>query len=238
MVRDSEQSRFLGRTYGWMAFALFVSAASAFVSATLLAQAMYVPGANAAFVYRSAMMGFAVAAVVEIGLVWWLSASIRRISVTAATVGFVVYSVINGVTLSTIFFAYDITSIAYAFFATALTFCVMSVYGMRTKRDLHSAGRYLMMGVVGVIIASAVQFVISLITRRPLYMLDMLISVAVVVIFTCLTAYDTQKLLRTSQYANGSDDYKKVSIFAALQLYLDFINILLALLRLFGRRRN
>ncbi|MCR5724483.1 MAG: Bax inhibitor-1/YccA family protein [Treponema sp.] len=238
LPRESEQSRFMARTYGWMAFALFLSAVSAFVTATLLATRMYAPAANPRAVYQSVMGFFMVCAIAEIALVWWLSASIRRISVGAATIGFVVYSVLNGVTLSTIFFAYDFSSIAGAFFSTAITFCVMSLYGLRTKRNLMSFGRYLMMGVIGILIASLVQFVLSLITRQPLYLLDMLISVAVVVVFTALTAYDSQKILRTAQYADGSEAYKKVAILGALELYLDFINILLALLRLFGKRRS
>lgn len=237
MPQESEQSRFMARTYGWMAFALFLTAASAFATATVLALKM-AQVASARMVYQNTMMVFGAAALVEIGLVWWLSASIRRISIAAATIGFVVYALLNGVTLSTIFFAYEFSSIAYAFFATALTFGVMCIYGMKTKRNLMSMGRYLMMGLIGIIIASVVQFVLSLITHQPLTMLDMLISIAIVVVFTGLTAYDSQKILRTAQYADGSDAYKKVAILGALELYLDFINILLALLRLFGRRRS
>lgn len=94
-----------------------------------------------------------------------------------------------------------------------------------------------MMGLFGVIIANLIQFVISMITGNPLTIFDFLISIACVAIFTGLTAYDTQKLVAIAENANGSDDYKKVSIIAALELYLDFINLFLALLRLFGKRR-
>lgn len=225
----SERSRFVGRTYGWMALALFVSAASAFMVAnsyTLLK-----------LIFGHGIVGWLVLAVAEIGLVIWLSASIRKISVTAAVAGFVAYAVLNGATLSSIFFVYRIDSIASAFFTTALLFGVMSVYGMRTKSDLTSLGRYLMMGLIGVILASLVGGIVSLITKTPLSMLNVLISVATVVIFTGLTAYDAQKIMRTAAHANGNDDYKKVSILAALELYLDFINLLLALLRLFGKKR-
>ena len=225
----SERSRFVGRTYGWMALALFVSAASAFIVAnsyTLLK-----------LIFGHGIVGWLVLAVAEIGLVIWLSASIRKISVTAAVAGFVAYAVLNGATLSSIFFVYRIDSIASAFFTTALLFGVMSVYGMRTKSDLTSLGRYLMMGLIGVILASLVGGIVSLVTKTPLSMLNILISVATVVIFTGLTAYDAQKIMRTAAHANGNDDYKKVSILAALELYLDFINLLLALLRLFGKKR-
>lgn len=225
----SERSRFVGRTYGWMALALFVSAASAFMVAnsyTLLK-----------LIFGHGIVGWLVLAVAEIGLVIWLSASIRKISVTAAVAGFVAYAVLNGATLSSIFLVYRIDSIASAFFTTALLFGVMSVYGMRTKSDLTSLGRYLMMGLIGVILASLVGGIVSLVTKTPLSMLNVLISVATVVIFTGLTAYDAQKIMRTAAHANGNDDYKKVSILAALELYLDFINLLLALLRLFGKKR-
>ena len=225
----NERSRFVGRTYGWMALALFVSAASAFMVAnsyTLLK-----------LIFGHGIVGWLVLAVAEIGLVIWLSASIRKISVTAAVAGFVAYAVLNGATLSSIFLVYRIDSIASAFFTTALLFGVMSVYGMRTKSDLTSLGRYLMMGLIGVILASLVGGIVSLVTKTPLSMLNILISVATVVIFTGLTAYDAQKIMRTAAHANGNDDYKKVSILAALELYLDFINLLLALLRLFGKKR-
>ena len=129
-------------------------------------------------------------------------------------------------------------SIAAAFFGSALMFGIMSVYGITTKRDLTTFGTYLMMAVVGVIIASLVQFLLSLFTRASFTMFDILISIAPAVIFTGLTAYDSQKVIRTAEYARDSDDYKKVSILAALELYLDFINIFLSLLRLFGKRRD
>ncbi|MDE6351397.1 MAG: Bax inhibitor-1 family protein, partial [Treponemataceae bacterium] len=103
--------------------------------------------------------------------------------------------------------------------------------------ELTSLGRYLRMGLIGVILASLVGGIISLVTKTPLNMLNVLISVATVVIFTGLTAYDSQKIMRTAAYANGNDDYRKVSILAALELYLDFINLMLAILRIFGKRR-
>lgn len=224
-----EKSRFIGRAYGWMALALFVSAASAFAVAS--------SGTLLRLIFGHGIVGWLLLAVAEIGLVIWLSGSIRKISVGAAMLGFVAYAVLNGATLSSIFIVYRIDSIASAFFTTALLFTVMSVYGMRTKSDLTSLGRYLMMGLIGVILASLVGGIISLVTKTPLSMLNILISVATVVIFTGLTAYDSQKIMRTAAYANGNDDYKKVSILAALELYLDFINLLLALLRIFGKKR-
>ena len=228
-ISQDEKTRFITRTYGWMAFALLLSAASAFFTAS--------SPVVLKLIFGHGIAGWAVLAVTEIILVFWLSLRIRKISVAAAAVGFVAYSVINGMTLSSIFFVYRIDSIAMAFFSTAVTFAAMSLYGMRTKRNLMTMGRYLMMALLGTIFASLIGGLISFITKTPLNMLNILISVACVVIFTAMTAYDAQKILKTAEYAEDSADYKKVSILAALELYLDFINLMLALLRLFGKRK-
>ena len=228
-LSENEKSKFISRTYGWMALALFISAASAFATASSYTLMR--------LIFGHGIVGWAVLAIVEIGVVIWLSASIRKISVGAAAFGFIFYAVLNGMTLSSIFFVYQIDSIAMAFFTTAILFSVMSLYGTRTKRDLTTVGRYLMMALIGVILASLIGGLIAFITKTPLNMLNMLVSVATVIIFTGLTAYDSQKIIKTAEYATGSDDYKKVSIIAALELYLDFINLLLALLRIFGKKR-
>jgi FtsH-binding integral membrane protein len=217
-----EKRKFLSRTYGWMTLALVISAASAFLTAgnTQLLK----------FLFGNGAIGFWVVAIGEIALVWWLSASIRKISTTAASVAFVAYSVLNGLTLSSIFIVYTGTSIMYTFLASAGMFGGMSLFGMRTKQDLNSAGRYLMMAVWGLIIAS----IINLLLRSS--GLDWAISLITVVVFAGLTAYDSQKMLSAAGYADGSETFKKASIIGALELYLDFINIFLSLLRLFGRR--
>lgn len=229
-LAQSEKQAFVSRTYGWMAFALLLSAAAAFftsLSPSLLR-----------FLFGNGAVGFWILAIAEIILVVVLSSRIRTMSVGGAVAGFVAYSIIDGVTLSSIFLVYQMNSITAAFFASAAMFGVMSFYGATTKRDLTTFGKYLMMAVLGVIIASLVQLVLSLITKNPFSMFDLLISFATVVIFTGLTAYDSQKVIRTAEYARNTDDYKKVSIFAALELYLDFINIFLSLLRIFGKRRD
>ncbi len=229
-LTKSEKQAFVTRTYGWMALALFISAVSAFFTAqnhTLLTM-----------LFANGQIGFWILCIAEIILVLVLSAKIRTISVGAATAGFIAYSVIDGITLSSVFLIFQMDSIAAAFLGSALMFGIMSFYGATTKRDLTTFGTYLMMAVVGVIIASLVQFLLSLFTRASFTMFDILISIATAVIFTGLTAYDSQKVIRTAEYARDSDDYKKVSILAALELYLDFINIFLSLLRLFGKRRD
>ncbi|MBP3606982.1 MAG: Bax inhibitor-1/YccA family protein [Treponema sp.] len=242
-LSQTEKSKFLSRTYGWMAFALFLSAAVAYWTSVniFVVNELGEPVGISKFgnmLFGNSGIGFIILAVLEIAVVIWLTATIRKLSFGVALIGFLFYSVINGLTLSSIFVVYKINSIASAFLASAVTFTVMSLYGLKTKSNLSSAGKYLMMGLMGIILASVIQFVITLITGAPLAMMDLLISIATVVIFTGLTAYDSQKILVTAEYANSSDEYKKVALLGALELYLDFINIFLALLKLFGKRRD
>ncbi len=227
-VSVNEKSRFLGRTYGWMALALFISAASAFLTTNSITLLRLLFGTR---------FGYIVMVLAELGLVMWLTASIRNLSVTAASVGFIVYSIMNGMLLSSIFFMYNISSIASAFLGCSVMFGVMCIYGAKTTKDLTTMGRYLMMAVLGIIVANLIQFVMSRFTNVDFSMFNVLISIVTVIVFTGLTAYDSQKILRTAERAYDSDDYKKVAIFGALQLYLDFVNLFLALLRIFGRRR-
>lgn len=238
----SSKSAFLAGTYGWMAFALFISSAVAYAVSVFMwsetPDGGRVLSSLGKLLFGGKGSGYLVLCVLEIVVVIWLSSQIRKLSVGAAVAGFIFYSAVNGLTLSSIFCVYDISSIANAFLATSVTFLVMCVYGRKTKSDLSKAGRFFFMALVGIIIASALQFVIMLFTKAPLAMLDLLISIATVIVFTGLTAYDSQKIVRTAENARDSDDYKKVSILGALELYLDFINIFLSLLRLFGKKRD
>ena len=160
-----------------------------------------------------------------------LSAGIRKMSFAAAAASFVIYSIVNGLTLSSVLFVYTGTSIARIFVITALMFGAMSIYGATTKNNLQSAGKYLMMAVIGLIIASLVNIFMRSSS------LDWLISFVTVGVFTGLTAYDTQKITEAARYAQNNEGFKKVAIIGALELYLDFVNIFLSLLRLFGKRR-
>ncbi len=171
--------------------------------------------------------------IAELALVMYLSARIYKMSATAATMAFALYALLNGVTLSVIFLAYTGATISLAFFTTAATFGAMSLYAMTTKRDLSGMGHYLMMGVLGIIIVS----VINIFLKSPA--VYYLISYVGVLVFMGLTAYDTQKILQLSARAGSvsEDQYIKFSIMGALKLYLDFINIFLFMLRIFGRRR-
>ena len=168
--------------------------------------------------------------IAEFALVFFLSARIRTMSKSAAGIAFAAYSVVNGLTLSSVLIVYAETSVARVFVIAALLFGVMTVYGMTTKSDLMSAGRYLFMGLVGIIIASLVNMFLGSST------LDWIISLVGVALFTGLTAYDTQKVLHASASADGSEAFDKIAIIAALELYLDFINLFLYLLRLFGKK--
>ncbi|MCD6396976.1 MAG: Bax inhibitor-1/YccA family protein [Spirochaetaceae bacterium] len=171
--------------------------------------------------------------IAELALVMYLSARIQKMSTTAATMAFALYAFLNGVTMSVIFLAYTGATISLAFFTTAATFGAMSLYAMTTKRDLSGMGHYLMMGVFGIIIVS----IINIFLKSPA--VYYLISYVGVLVFMGLTAYDTQKILKMSAQAGSASEeqYIKFSIMGALKLYLDFINIFLFMLRIFGRRR-
>ena len=217
------KNTFLSRVYGWMTLALVISGVTAFLAATNETIIRLTIGNG---------FGFLILAVAELALVWWLTASIHKISSGAAFFAFILYSVLNGVTLSSIFLVYKIESIFMVFFISAGMFAAMAVYGTVTKSSLSSFGKYFAMALVGIIIASLVNFLLC----SP--MLDWFLSIITVVLFTGLTAYDAQKMLAVSNNASDDEVFKKVSVIGALELYLDFINIFLAMLRLFGRRRD
>jgi FtsH-binding integral membrane protein len=171
----------------------------------------------------------------ELGLVIGISAAINRISAATASMLFIAYSAINGLTLSAIFLVYTATSIGTVFFITAGMFGTLAVWGYVTKRDLTSMGQLFFMGLIGIIIASVVNMFMASDA------LTWAISVIGVIVFCGLTAYDAQTLRAYAlQNADGlgSEASGKVAILGALRLYLDFINLFLMLLRLFGGRRN
>ena len=221
-ANEKISQRFITAVYGWMVAALAISGVAAFAVFNSRTLARFILGSNFTF------MGLILA---EFALVIILSAGIRKMSFTAAAASFVIYSIINGLTLSVVLFIYTGTSIARIFVITALMFGAMSVYGATTKNNLQSAGKYLMMALTGLIIASIVNWLMRSSS------LDWLISFVGVGVFTGLTAYDTQKITQAARYAQDNENFKKVAIIGALELYLDFVNIFLDLLRLFGKRR-
>ena len=225
-INNSEQlvqRKFLTKVYGWMSLALLLSGITAFIVATSPFLINLVFGNK---------IGFPLLAIGEIVLVWWLSASIRKISTLAASIAFLAYSVINGATLASIFYVFSLNSIIVVFLVSALMFIGMSLYGVFSKSDIMSFGRYFSMAIIGLIVAS----VINIFLKSSGF--NWVISIVTVVIFTGLTAYDTRKMILVSQQADGSDMFQKASIIGALELYLDFINIFLALLRIFGKSRD
>jgi FtsH-binding integral membrane protein len=170
--------------------------------------------------------------VAQLGVVFVLSSAVHRFSAGTATALFLLYSALTGVTLSGIFVVYTAGSIAGAFLATAGTFAAMTVYGTVTKRDLTSMGSFLFMGLIGLLIAMLVNVFLQS------SMLDFVISGIGVLVFTGLTAYDTQKLRRFGEGAPLDDGaaIRRGAILGALTRYLDFINLFLMMLRLFGNR--
>ncbi|MBO4639503.1 MAG: Bax inhibitor-1/YccA family protein [Treponema sp.] len=218
-----EARRFITRVYAWMAVALVLSAASAFFAA--ITPAVY------NFLWSGRHIGFYVLVAVEILLVVILSATLQKMPVGFAGFLFVLYSIVNGMTLSAIFLVFEIKSIYIVFLISAGMFFAMSLYGRYTKQDLNSAGRYLMMAVFGLVILA----VVNLLLKSSI--LQWIISLVTLVVFIGLTAYDTNKIVRASELADGSDVFKKAAIYGALELYLDFLNIFLSLLNLFGKKR-
>ncbi|WBS76724.1 Bax inhibitor-1/YccA family protein [Elizabethkingia meningoseptica] len=214
----------MSKVYGWMSLALVVTGVIAYLvagSETLISAII----ANKLLFYG---LIFA-----ELGLVLWLSARIAKMSTTTAIAAFMGYSVLNGLTLSLIFLIYTFSSIALTFFVTAGTFAVMSIYGYVTKSDLTKIGKILMMLLVGIIIAS----VVNLFLKSPMiYWITTYVGVAV---FVGLIAYDTQKIKNYFLEVGGDESLiGKMAIMGALTLYLDFINLFLFLLRLFGGGRS
>jgi hypothetical protein len=152
---------------------------------------------------------------------------------SSAVMGFIIYALLNGITLSVIFHIYTGVTISRAFFTAAGTFAGMSIYGMTTKRDLDRFGAYLVMGLWGIIFATLINFFIG---SASIYYI---ISYIGLLVFLGLTAWDTQTIVKWNQaYGSSMDEesYVKLSIIGALKLYLDFINMFLFLLRIFGRR--
>jgi hypothetical protein len=218
-----EERSFISRVYAWMFFALVITAViSMWVASTpSLVQAIF--GNSILFI---------VLVLAEIGMVMGLAFAINRISATAATFMFVVYSLLNGLTLSVIFVAFTTASLATTFFVTAGTFGVMSIYGYTTKRDLTSIGNLAFMALIGLIIGS----VVNIFWHNPI--LYWAVTYIGILIFVGLVAYDTQKIKQMSaQQMNDPEAERKGAILGALALYLDFINLFLLLLRIFGRRR-
>lgn len=222
-VESTLAGAMMRKVYLWMTMALAISGLTAYYAA-------------GSYAFMSALTAnrftIIMLFVIELGLVIGLSAAIDRLSALTATIMFLIYSVVNGATLSVIFLAYDMGSIANVFFITAGTFASMALFGTVTKRDLSKLGSYLYMALFGLIIAGVVNMFLH--SAR----FDYIVSIVGVLVFTGLTAYDVQKI-RAMIFTAGDDEElsTKVAIIGALTLYLDFVNFFLYMLRLGGNRK-
>ena len=213
------------KVYQYMAAGLILTALAAYLSASsqFMLQLLY-----------TSQVPMIVIAVAELGLVLWISAGINKISASTARNLFFVYSVLNGILCSSVLLVYTGESVYKAFLSTAGMFGAMSLYGIYTKRDLTSMGGFLTMGLFGLIIAMVINMFVGS-SRVELY-----ISIFGIIIFLGLTAYDTAKIkvLAANTDGEGGEFSGKIAVLGALALYLDFVNIFLYLLRLFGERRR
>lgn len=222
------QKRFLYQVYAWMGAAILLTAIAAFFTAQspFLLQLIFGNG-------QGFPVGMIVLIIAEFGLVWYLSARVFDLQFETGAALFALYSVLNGITLSVIFLAYTESSIASTFFVCSAMFFGMSLYGWTTKADLSKWGNILFMALIGIVIASLVNMFL----RSD--WLGYIISFIGVIVFTGLTAYDTWKLKEAHEQLSGNEVMvRKLGILGALTLYLDFINLFLMLLRLFGDRRD
>jgi len=216
---------FIRSVYNWMAAGLAITGFLAY----------YVANSSLKNIVYGNQGLILILIIAELALVFTLAARVQKIKASTATAMFIVYAALNGITLSSIFLLYKVSTIYSTFFICGGTFLACSIYGMTTKRDLTGLGGFMVMGLIGIIIASIVNmFVMS-------NAMGMIISYIGVFVFVGLTAYDTQKLkhMAMTQPADVSDAVvRKGAIMGALALYLDFINLFLFLLRIFGGGRD
>jgi FtsH-binding integral membrane protein len=224
LAQSSVFAVLMRNVYIWMTCGLAMTALTAMIV-----------GRNENWVYTIATSGMYWGLLIaEVVLVIFLSARINKMSFATAGLMFAAYAILNGVTMSFIMLAYTAESIAQAFFVTAGTFGGMSLVGFFIKKDLSAMGRTLMMALIGLIIAT----IVNIFWQNS--MMASILNYAGVIIFVALTAYDTQKIkvmLQQAQYAGISDQTNKLALMGSLTLYLDFINLFLYILRLFGNRK-
>ncbi|WP_276922167.1 Bax inhibitor-1/YccA family protein [Frischella perrara] len=222
---------YMSHVYGWMTVGLVLSGLVAWYASTSSQVIQLLFNVTPQGVSISGFSWFLFIA--EIGLVFVLSGMINRLSGSMATTLFMLFSVVNGLSLTPIFLAYTHSSIASVFFITAGMFAALSFYGYSTKRDLTAVGRFLFMGLIGIVIASIVNIFMK---SEPLMWAMTYIGVF---IFAGLTAYDTQKLKNIGMNISSDDSnvFRRFVILGALTLYLDFINLFIMLLRILGDRR-
>lgn len=212
------------KVYTWMTLAMLITGITAYGVAS--------SPAILSMIFSNKLVFFGLF-FIELGLVWGLTGRLESLSLTTATFMFIAYSVINGATLSSIFLLYTMQSIELVFFITAATFGAMALLGHVIKTDLTSLGKILVMALIGLIIASVVNIFVGS------TFLQTILSYIGVLIFVGLTAYDSQqikRMLMSQEYAD--EGAQKLALLGSLHLYLDFINLFIYLLRIFGSRRE
>lgn len=218
---DNGKSKFFVGVYLWMFIGLALSGAVAYFTSTTPAMINFVRNSFFAIV------------ILELIVVIAFTALRNKISSTVAKVLFIIYSIVSGLTLSSIFLYYKFGSVVMVFLSAALLFGLMAVYGYLTKQDLSSFGRLMLFGLVAVIIMSIINmFVLN-------SALGLVASIISIIVFLGFTAWDMKKLRSVYEYyAGNEEELNKAAIYGALDLYLDFVNIFLDLLRLFGKSRD
>lgn len=220
---DSALRDYMVKVYQYMSIALAISGLVAFMVASSPALMQAIFGTPLAFVVMLAPLGFVI----------FFGIKLKSISAEKAKSFLWIYSALMGLSLATIFAVYTATSITRVFLITASTFGAMSIYGYTTKKDLTSFGSFLIMGLIGIMIASIINIFLKSSG------LDFAISLLGVFIFIGLTAYDTQRIKQTYYHFAGNDEMvSKMAVMGALNLYMDFINLFIILLRFFGERKN
>lgn len=219
-MRDEGLSKFFTKVYLWMFIGLLLSGVTSYLVSNT---------ASIAFVIKN----YTIFALLEIIMVIAFVSLRKKASPQLATVLFLIYALMNGATLSIIFLAYSIKSILYVFIASALLYGTLAVYGYVTKKDLTNMGRLLFFGLIAIIIVSLINMFVGNTG------LDIILSVLSICVFLGLTAWDMQSLkMIYNYYSYDEKELNKASIYGALDLYLDFINVFLNLLRLFGRAKD
>ena len=210
-------NKIYSKVFGWMFLGLLVTFITGYIIANNINMLLFV-----------LEIPFIIYIILELGLVIFLSARIHKMSDTTAKICFLIYSFVTGLTFSTIFVIYELTSIIYVFGITALLFGIFAIFGHFTKLDLTKISTFLLMGLLGVIICSIINMFLGNST------FDLIITIISIIIFLAYTAYDMQKIKRSINILPEEN----LAVISALELYLDFINLFLDLLRLFGKSKN
>lgn len=218
---DQGLRSYLSQVYMFMAFGLLLTGGASYAVANVPAMMQLIFGTPLKFLFIFA----------PLGLVFFLSARINSLKYSTAQALFWLYSALVGVSLASIFLMYTGTSIARIFFITSSLFGTMSIYGYTTRKDLSGMGSFMFMGLIGIIIASLINIFLQSSAMQ------FMISIIAVIVFTGLTAYDTQAIKLMYYEGDGEEVTGKKALMGALRLYLDFLNLFLALLQLFGDRR-